>query len=76
MGRPVLSLPQIYSIKVAIPSVEEQKLIFEVASQKLSSIEHLEAEINTQLLKAEKNKQSILATAFSGKLIHHKDESV
>lgn len=54
---------------VAMPSLEEQKEIVRIAMEKLDSINRLEADIEVQLKKANKNKQSILATAFSGNLI-------
>ena len=47
--------------------IEEQKKIIEIVEEKLASISHLETQVNIQLIKAEKNKQSILASAFSGK---------
>ena len=49
--------------------IEEQKKIIEIVEEKLASISHLETQVNIQLIKAEKNKQSILASAFSGKLL-------
>lgn len=52
-----------------IPPLEEQKKIIELVEEKLASIERLETEVSVQLVKAEKNKQSILASAFSGKII-------
>jgi len=53
---------------ITLPPVEEQKEIVRVVDEKLSSIEHLALELEQQLIKGEKNKQSILASAFSGTL--------
>jgi type I restriction enzyme S subunit len=51
-----------------LPPLEEQKKIIEVVEEKLASIERLANETAIQLIKAEQNKQSILASAFSGQL--------
>ena len=53
---------------VALPSLDEQKEIVRVANEKLDATNRLELEIDNQLKKSKKNKQSILASAFSGKL--------
>ena len=51
-----------------MPSLEEQKEIVRVAMERIDSIKRLETDIEVQLQKAEKNKQSILASAFKGEL--------
>lgn len=51
-----------------VPPLEEQHKITELVDEKLSDIEKLNAVIEEQLIKSEKNKQSILASAFSGNL--------
>jgi predicted GIY-YIG superfamily endonuclease len=51
-----------------LPCIEEQIKVIDLVEEKLTSIERLEVEVNMQLIKAEKNKQSILASAFSGRL--------
>ena len=53
---------------ITLPPAEEQKVIVRIVEEKLSSIEHLDLELNQLLIKAEKNKQSVLAFAFSGRL--------
>ena len=65
-----LGLDDIKAIQFGLPSLEEQKEIVRIIEEKLSSIEHLDRELNQQLMKAEKNKQSVLASAFSGILNH------
>ena len=52
-----------------LSSLIEMQEIISVVDEKMNLAMRLEKEINTQLLKAEKNKQSILASAFSGKLL-------
>jgi len=54
---------------VILPSYKEQMQIAGIVDEKFTVIKHLEAELNLQLIKAGKNKQSILASAFQGKLI-------
>lgn len=51
-----------------LPSLAEIGEIVGLVDEKLFSIKRLESEIETSLLRAEKNKQSVLATAFSGVL--------
>jgi type I restriction enzyme S subunit len=53
---------------VPLVSLDEQNEIVRIVEEKLSSIEHLDTELDRQLIKAERSKQSILATAFSGRL--------
>jgi type I restriction enzyme S subunit len=53
---------------VALPSIEEQKVIVRLASDRLDAIDRIESDIALQLKKSEKNKQSILASAFTGKI--------
>ena len=55
---------------ISIPAcIKKVNLIVEKINSIIESIDRLEKEINFQLKKAEKNKQSILASAFSGTLL-------
>ncbi len=63
-----LGLEDIKAIQFGLPSVDEQIEIVRLIEEKLSSIEHMDLELDQQLIKAEKNKQSILVSAFSGKV--------
>ena len=67
-GLYTLSISKVSGLPVPLAPLEEQIEIYKLVSSKLSSIERLEQEIGLQLLKAEKNKQSILASVFSGVL--------
>ncbi|MEW8147596.1 MAG: restriction endonuclease subunit S, partial [Candidatus Thiodiazotropha endolucinida] len=67
-GLYTLSISKVSGLPIPLPPIKEQVKIHNIVSLKLSSIEYLENEINDQLLKAERNKQSILASAFSGNL--------
>ncbi len=63
---PHLNVGEIRNFLLPIPSKQECGVLLSVLDEKLSSIERLEHEIDLQLLKAEKYKQSALASAFSG----------
>ena len=67
-GLYTLSISKVSGLPIPLPPIEEQVEIHNIVSSKLSSIEHLENEIDVQLIKAEKNKQSILASAFLGEI--------
>jgi len=54
---------------VVLPGYEEQTQIAIIVDEKFTAIEHLDIELDQQLMKAKKNKQSILSTAFSGTLV-------
>ncbi len=63
-----LGLEDIKAIQFGLPSIEEQIEIVKLIEEKLGSMERLASEIDIKILKAGKNKQSILASAFSGEL--------
>ena len=63
-----LSITDFAKLPVPIPSLEEQEEIIVELNEKLEGIARLETSIEQQLIKAERNKQSILASAFSGKV--------
>ena len=52
----------------------KQHVIVQLVEEKLEALNRLMVEIETQLIKAEKNKQSILASAFSGNLLNVVDQ--
>ncbi|MEQ8427424.1 MAG: restriction endonuclease subunit S [Gammaproteobacteria bacterium] len=56
------------STEITLPPFEEQNEITQVVSEKFDVIDRLNNELDIQLCKAEKNRQSILASAFSGNL--------
>ena len=60
---------ELQSLIISVCPLEEQIQIESLVGGKLGSIETLVGEIDLGLLRAEKNKQSILAYAFCGKLI-------
>ena len=50
------------------PLVEQEQIVAEV-ERRLSVIEELEAAVEANLTRADRLRQSILATAFAGKLV-------
>ena len=56
-------------VQLPICSISEQNEILKIIETKLSEIEKLDSELDTQLAKAETLRQSILKKAFSGQLV-------
>jgi len=59
----------LYSGDQGVHGVVVRDTIIEIVEEKLNLISKLETEVEKQFGKAEKNKQSILASAFSGNLL-------
>lgn len=68
MGRPVLSLPNMKDIPIALPSLQEQDFIINEIESRFSVCDNLEKSLEENLQKAESLRQSILKQAFEGKL--------
>ena len=68
MGRPVLSLPQIYSVNVPLPPVEEQNEIIKRVEELFSFANQIEKRVKDAQLRVNHLTQSILAKAFRGEL--------
>jgi type I restriction enzyme S subunit len=64
-----LGLDDIKAIHFGLPSLEEQGEIVRLIEDKLGAMERLDKELDLKVVKAEKNKQSVLASAFSGGLV-------
>ena len=60
---------EIQSLVIPYCSLHEQRMVVEYLSKRLSALAVAEAEIDTQLLKADALRQSILKKAFSGELV-------
>lgn len=69
IGRPRISLGKMRSITLPIPPPDEQCVIVSEIDQKLSFICAAEAQVDTDLKKSERLRQSILQKAFSGELV-------
>lgn len=63
-----LTQKRFIELKIPYPSNAEQKQLIRLAYEKTGAISRLEKELESQSVKAEKNKQSILSSAFSGRL--------
>lgn len=63
-----LNVDSVRKYRLAITSIEEQVEIIRVVDAKFAGIDRLESEISRQLIRTEMNKQSILSSAFSGKV--------
>jgi type I restriction enzyme S subunit len=73
-----LGLDDIRSISFGLPSILEQEQIVQAIESKISGIDRLKKETELKILQASKLKSSILADAFSGKLVDNieTDETV
>ena len=60
---------EIQSLIIRLCSLSEQKVVVERLSTSLSAIDAIEAEIDSQLLKVDTLRQSILKKAFAGQLV-------
>lgn len=68
-GRPHLGFEHLEQTLVALPPLEEQTAVIEVATEKLSQIDALEAEVTRGIARAGRLRQAILKAAFEGKLV-------
>ena len=68
-GKPGLNLENIRSVKIPLPSAEEQTEIVSRINTILSSERNISAQIDIQLAGSEALRQSILKKAFSGQLV-------
>ncbi|MEW8375015.1 MAG: restriction endonuclease subunit S [Candidatus Thiodiazotropha sp.] len=66
---PFINKGKLLETPISIPSSEEElRLIVGEANKRLDGIARLETEIDEQMKKSERNKQSVLVSAFSGNL--------
>ena len=64
-----LGLDDIRAVNVALPPLEEQEQIVTEVERRLSIIQEVEAEVETNLKRASRLRQSIPKRAFEGKLV-------
>lgn len=69
VGNPTIDKKSIRSLLIALPPVEEQFKILGEIESRLSVCDNIEANITETMDKAEALRQSILKTAFEGKLV-------
>lgn len=68
-GRPHLGFEHLEQTLVALPPLDEQSAVIEAATEKLSQIDALEAEVARGLARAGRLRQAILKAAFEGRLV-------
>ena len=68
-GRPHLSFDQLRSTAVFLPTLAEQHQIVAEVEARTTAIDHLEAELDRQIARASRLRQSILTKAFAGELL-------
>ena len=68
-GRPHLSFEQLKMTAIALPSLTEQHQVVAEVERRLSVIEELESTVEANLTRAERLRQSVLRSAFSGGLV-------
>jgi len=68
VGQANVNGTKLKALVLPLPNHQEQKEIVSRVDEKLQSSDGLLEDLHVQILKAEKNKQSILAAAFVGEL--------
>ncbi len=71
VARKTLNLEDVRTAIVALPSRNEQDQIVDKVALRFALINQIEKEVDNNLKRAERLRQSILKKAFSGKLISH-----
>jgi len=64
-----ISQPQLRSVAIPLPPLAEQRRIVAEAERRLSVIDELEMQVESNLKRAERLRQAILKRAFEGKLV-------
>jgi type I restriction enzyme S subunit len=67
--QPNLNVGLVSSTVIPLPPLNEQRAIVAVASEKLSQIDAMEAEVERGIARASRLRQAILKSAFAGKLV-------
>jgi len=70
-AQPTLPLKALREIPILLPPLAEQNQIVAEVESRTTAIAHLEAELDRQITRANRLRQSALSTAFSGKLNTH-----
>lgn len=68
-GHQRISLTDLTSLVIPLPSLAEQEAIVEAVEDQLSIVDHLEADLEVKLKNAQVLRQSILHHAFTGQLV-------
>lgn len=76
VGQANVNGTKLQALTVPLPSLNEQEVIIEEMDDRFSLISNLENNVNNNLLRAERLRQSILKEAFSGKLVNYDIEKI
>src|SRR5579883_625692 len=68
-GQHNVSLTLIHSMPVPLPTIAEQEQIVAEVDRRLSVVSEIEPQVEVQLKRSERLRQSILSRAFAGKLV-------
>ena len=68
-NQPALNKTRVAQIPIPLPPVAEQKRIVTEVDRRLSILRETESQVEANLQRAERLRQSILAAAFSGRLV-------
>jgi len=72
-GLYTLSVGKVAGLPVPLPPIDEQHRIVAEVDRRLSLLSETEAQVNANLLRADRLRQSILSSAFNGKLLAEVD---
>lgn len=64
-----LGLDDIRAVQLGLPPIAEQHQIVAEVESRITAIDHLESELNRQITRSNRLRQSTLAAAFSGRLV-------
>lgn len=67
-GKPGLNLTNVKEVPIGLPPLAEQHQIVAEVEARTTAIDHLEAELDRQIICSNRLRQSTLASAFSGNL--------
>jgi len=73
-GKPGLNLTNLRELPIALPPIEEQERIVQIAKRRLSVADEIEREIDQALIRSMKLQQSILKHAFEGNLVKQRSD--
>ena len=68
-----IEFPIFLRFEIPVPNISDQKLVVEEVNRRLSVVETLDTEVTTNLQRAERLRQAILGTAFSGQFFRDGD---
>ncbi len=70
-NQPALNKTRVQNLPLALPPIAEQKVLVAEVDRRMSVLREVEAEVDVNLKRASRLRQSILKCAFEGKLVPH-----